>query len=61
MPGNIYSSLHHGNVILPGKEVNTLKIAAGENAGIVSEQMQTDRSPGYQDLLFVALPRKLDL
>lgn len=43
LPGLIYSSLHHGIVILPGKEINTLKIPPGEDAALVSQQMQTDR------------------
>ena len=40
---NIYSSLHHGRVILPAKEINILKVPPGEDAHLVSDQMQTDR------------------
>ncbi len=43
VPGHIYSSLHHGAVILPGKEVNILKIPSGENAQLFSNQVQGDR------------------
>ena|SRR2546423_1352939 len=43
IPNHVYSWMHNGAVVLPGKEIPVLKIAAGDDARAFWEGTQTDR------------------